>query len=66
MNLVGRDKRTINERGREGRQAQGNPKIEGQPIDFRNVRLLDLRGCTDPAASNYKSYFVQSDNTRCR
>lgn len=39
---------------------------EGQPIDFRNVRLLDLRGCTDPAASNYKSYFVRSDNTRCR
>jgi hypothetical protein len=39
---------------------------EGQPIDFRNVRLLDLRGCTDPTASNYKSYFVQSDNTRCR
>jgi hypothetical protein len=39
---------------------------EGQPIDFRNVRLLDLRGCTDPSASNYKTYFVQSDAARCR
>jgi len=39
---------------------------EGQPIDFRNVRLLDLMGCTDPAASNYKTYFVQSDSTRCQ
>jgi hypothetical protein len=39
---------------------------EGQPIDFRNVRLLDLRGCADTAASNYKTYFVRSDNTRCR
>lgn len=39
---------------------------EGQPIDFRNVRLLDLTGCTDPQASNYKTYFVQSDNSRCR
>jgi hypothetical protein len=39
---------------------------EGQPIDFRNVRLLDLSGCTDPAASNYKTYFLRSDNTRCR
>jgi hypothetical protein len=27
MNLVRRDERTINERGWEGRQAQGNPKI---------------------------------------
>jgi hypothetical protein len=39
---------------------------EGQPIDFRNVRLLNLEGCTDPQASNYKSYFVKSDNTQCR
>lgn len=39
---------------------------EGQPIDFRNVRLLELEGCTDPQASNYRSYFVAADNTRCR
>ena len=39
---------------------------EGQPIDFRNIRLLDLKGCTDPQASNYRSYFVASDNSRCR
>ena len=39
---------------------------EGQPIDFRNVRLLNLKGCTDPQASNYKSYFVKSDNAQCR
>ncbi len=39
---------------------------EGQPIDFRNVRLLNLKGCTDPQAANYKSYFVKSDNAECR
>lgn len=39
---------------------------EGQPIDFRDVRLLNLEGCTDPQAVNYKSYFVKSDNSQCR
>jgi hypothetical protein len=39
---------------------------EGQPINFRNVRLLVLKGCTDPQASNYKTYFVKSDDTQCR
>jgi hypothetical protein len=39
---------------------------EGQPINFRNIRLLVLKGCTDPQASNYKTYFVKSDNSTCR
>jgi hypothetical protein len=39
---------------------------EGQPIDFRRVELLNLAGCTDPGASNYKSYFVKSDPAACR
>ena len=39
---------------------------EGHPIEFRKVELLNLAGCTDPKASNYKSYFVKSDNARCR
>jgi hypothetical protein len=39
---------------------------EGQPIDFRKVELLNLMGCTDPEASNYKSYFVKSDAALCQ
>ena len=39
---------------------------EGQPINSRNVRLLLLKGCTDSGATNYKTYFVESDNTECR
>ncbi|HEX6924894.1 MAG TPA: DUF1080 domain-containing protein [Longimicrobiaceae bacterium] len=39
---------------------------EGQPIEFRNIRLLDLKGCMDPKATNYKRYFVASDPARCR
>jgi hypothetical protein len=41
-------------------------QAETAPIDFRKVELLNLEGCTDPKASNYKTYFVKSDNTQCR
>jgi hypothetical protein len=39
---------------------------ESHPIEFRKVELLDLVGCTDRKASNYKSYYVESDDARCR
>ena len=38
---------------------------EGHPIDFRRVELLDLEGCTDPRASNYKRYYVAPDSAAC-
>lgn len=39
---------------------------ESHPIEFRKVELLNLVGCTDPKASNYKSYYVRADNSKCR
>ena len=39
---------------------------EGQPIDFRKVELLNLEGCTDPQATNFKDYFVKADPAACR
>lgn len=39
---------------------------ESHPIEFRKVELLNLVGCMDPKASNYKSYYVKADNSRCR
>jgi len=39
---------------------------ESHPIDFRKVEILDLVGCMDPKAPNYRSYFVRSDPSRCR
>lgn len=39
---------------------------EGQPIDFKNIRLLNLEGCMDPQAKNYKTYFVKSAPHLCR
>jgi hypothetical protein len=41
-------------------------QAEGHPVDFRNVRLLNLEGCMDPRASNYKRYYVKSDPSACR
>jgi hypothetical protein len=39
---------------------------EGHPIQFRRIELLDLKGCTDERAANYKAYFVEPDPSRCR
>lgn len=39
---------------------------ESHPVDFRKVELLNLAGCTDPQAANYKSYFVKSDLSQCQ
>jgi hypothetical protein len=41
-------------------------QAEGHPVDFRNVRLLNLEGCMDPKASNYKRYYVKSNPAACR
>jgi len=41
-------------------------QAETAPIDFRKVELLNLEGCTDPKAANYKTYFVKSNPTACR
>jgi hypothetical protein len=38
---------------------------EGSPLEFRRVAILDLTGCMDPAASNYKSYYVNNDASAC-
>ena len=39
---------------------------EGHPVDFKEVLLLPLEGCMDPAADNYKSYYVKSNPGDCR
>jgi hypothetical protein len=39
---------------------------ESHPVEFRKVELLNLEGCMDPKAKNYKSYYVKSDPSACR
>ncbi len=38
---------------------------ESHPIEFRKVELLELEGCMDPKASNFKNYYVKSNKSRC-
>ena len=50
---------TVLEDGYIGLQA------ESQPVEFRNVRLLNLSGCMDPSSAAYRAYFVDRDDSRC-
>lgn len=38
---------------------------ESHPIEFRKVELLNLAGCMDNSASNYKRYYVKSQPESC-
>ncbi|MCB0631979.1 MAG: DUF1080 domain-containing protein [Lewinella sp.] len=39
---------------------------ESHPVEYMTVELLNLEGCMDPKAKNYKSYYVHSDPTSCQ
>lgn len=38
---------------------------ESHPLEFQSVELLNLEGCMDPKARNYKAYYVKHDGGRC-
>ncbi|MEM6318039.1 MAG: family 16 glycoside hydrolase [Bacteroidota bacterium] len=40
-------------------------QAESHPIDFKNIELLNLKGCMDKKAKNYKSYYVKAENESC-
>jgi hypothetical protein len=40
-------------------------QAESQPVEFRNVRLLNLSGCMDPNSPAYRAYYVHRDDSRC-
>ncbi len=39
---------------------------ESHPVEFRKVELLNLVGCTDRKAKNYKTYHEKADAAACR
>jgi hypothetical protein len=41
-------------------------QAETAPIDFRKVELLNLEGCTDAKATNYKTYYLKSNPAACK
>jgi hypothetical protein len=53
----------------DGRLIEGgyiSLQSESHPIDFRKVELLNLAGCMDKAATNYKRYYVKSVPEDCK
>ncbi|MEO1217742.1 MAG: DUF1080 domain-containing protein [Bacteroidota bacterium] len=40
-------------------------QAESHPIDFRNIELLDLEGCMDKKAKNYRSYYLKHKGEDC-
>jgi hypothetical protein len=40
-------------------------QAESQPVEFRNIRLLDLSGCMKPGDRAHRPYFVHRDDARC-
>jgi hypothetical protein len=40
-------------------------QAESHPTDFKSIELLNLCGCMDKKAKNYKSYFVKANNQTC-
>lgn len=40
-------------------------QAETHPIDFKSIELLDLCGCMDETAKNFKSYYVKAANETC-
>jgi len=57
----------------ETKFVEGTPLKEGyisiqaetHPIDFESIELLNLCGCMDEKATNYKDYYVKADNSTC-
>jgi hypothetical protein len=39
---------------------------ESHPIDFRKVEILNLAGCMDKSATNYKSYYIKPLPEDCK
>ncbi len=40
-------------------------QAESHPVDFKNIELLNLSGCMDHKAKNYKAYYVENDPEKC-
>jgi hypothetical protein len=39
---------------------------EGQPIDFRNIEILNLEGCMDKKSKTYRPWFIKHREEACR
>lgn len=53
------------EEGKPLKEGYISIQAETHPIDFKSIELLNLCGCMDKNAKNYKDYYVKADNSTC-
>ena len=41
-------------------------QAESHPTEFRKIEVLNLSGCMNPKAANFKSYYVHRDDSQCK
>lgn len=41
-------------------------QAESHPTQFKKMELLNLCGCMDPKAKNFKSYYIKDDRSKCQ
>jgi len=41
-------------------------QAESHPTEFRKIEVLNLSGCMNPKASNYKLYYIHRDDSACK
>ena len=41
-------------------------QAESHPTEFRKIEVLNLSGCMDPKAKNYKPYYIHRDDQQCK
>jgi len=63
---LGGDARTADRAGELLSEGYIAIQAESAPTEFRKIEVLNLVGCMDMKAKNYKSYFVRADNSTCR
>ncbi len=55
--------------GKDGDLLKGGTislQSESHPVEFKKIEILNLEGCMDPKAINYKSYYIHSKPEDCR
>ncbi len=58
-------KPTLSKGGAPVKEGYITIQAESHPTQFESIEILNLCGCKDPKAKNYKSYYIKDDRSKC-
>jgi hypothetical protein len=64
-NVSGQDQ-IFGQSGQLLKQGYFSLQSESHPVEFKDIQILNLEGCMNPKAKNYKSYYVYSRAELCK